>query len=139
RHLKVHPATLEQFTGLTPEKNPSRFDAVVLLNVLEHVPDPVNTVQLCRSLLNPDGILCVRVPNDFTPLQQAAELQTKKQSWWVAAPDHINYFNFKSLRRLFEGLGFDVAYQQGDFPMEMFLLMGDDYVGNHEVGKKCHE
>ena len=27
---------------------------------------------------------------------------------------------------------------QGSFPMEMFLLMGDVYVGNQELGKKCH-
>jgi len=27
----------------------------------------------------------------------------------------------------------------GDFPMEMFLLFGDGYVGNPEVGSQCHK
>jgi SAM-dependent methyltransferase len=139
RKLCVHSVTLEQFAELPKEINPRGFDAVVLLHVLEHVPDPVDTVRRCKSLLNPEGILCVRVPNDFTRLQQAAEVQINKQKWWIAVPDHINYFNFESLRRLFEGIGFDVVYDQGDFPMEMFLLMGDDYIGNPTVGGQCHE
>lgn len=139
RKLCVHPATLEQFAEVPKETTREGFDAVVLLNVLEHVPNPVDTMTRCKSLLKPEGILCVRVPNDFTQLQHAAETSINKREWWIAVPDHINYFNFESLRRLFEGIGFDVVYNQGDFPMEMFLLMGDDYVANPEVGGRCHE
>jgi hypothetical protein len=57
----------------------------------------------------------------------------------VAIPDHINYFDFKSLSTLLKRLGFEVIYSQTDFPMELFLLMGDDYVGNKEIGNKCHQ
>jgi hypothetical protein len=35
-------------------------------------------------------------------------------------------------------LGFETVYSQSDFPMEMFLLMGENYVGNPEVGSRCH-
>ncbi|HEX5398545.1 MAG TPA: class I SAM-dependent methyltransferase [Verrucomicrobiae bacterium] len=139
RNLRVHSTTLQQFIEENHrEGKMDGFDAVVLLHVLEHVPDPVETVLQCKSLLNSTGILCVQVPNDFTPFQRAAEKQINKHEWWVAVPDHINYFNFESLRGLLEGLGFDVVHCQGDFPMEIFLLMGDDYVGNPEVGERCH-
>ena len=48
------------------------FDAVHLNNVLEHIPDPIELLILARECLEPGGILCVNVPNDFSPLQIAA-------------------------------------------------------------------
>jgi hypothetical protein len=33
---------------------------------------------------------------------------------------------------------FEVIYAQSDFPMELFLLMGDNYVDNSVVGEQCH-
>jgi 2-polyprenyl-3-methyl-5-hydroxy-6-metoxy-1,4-benzoquinol methylase len=137
--LMVHATTLEEFSRQAPSGENDKFDVVVMLNVLEHVPDPVATVQRCRSQLNPRGVLCIRVPNDFTEIQQAAKTQLGKPEWWIAIPDHINYFNFESLCRLLNGTGFEIAHAQGDFPMEMFLLMGDDYVGVPDVGSRCHE
>jgi 2-polyprenyl-3-methyl-5-hydroxy-6-metoxy-1,4-benzoquinol methylase len=135
--LNVHGVTLEGFVEQRPVAG--QFSAVVLLNVLEHVPDPVATVRRCRDLMAPGGGICIRVPNDFTELQEAARNRLNKDEWWVAFPDHINYFDFTSLRRLLEAMNFEVVYAQGDFPMEMFLLMGDDYVGNPDVGNQCHE
>jgi len=116
------------------------FDAITLLNVLEHVPDPAKIVQHTKEFLKPHtGIICIRVPNDFNKLQFYADKKLKKTKWWVAIPDHINYFNFKSLRKLVESFGFKIIYKTTDFPMELFLLMGDDYVDNDEVGSKCHQ
>jgi hypothetical protein len=36
-------------------------------------------------------------------------------------------------------MGFTVVYEQGDFPMELFLLMGDNYAGNSAMGNACHQ
>jgi 2-polyprenyl-3-methyl-5-hydroxy-6-metoxy-1,4-benzoquinol methylase len=138
--LTVHADTLNRFVQQQVRgANAHLYSVIVLLNVLEHVPDPIGTVRQCRNLLIPGGILCIRVPNDFTELQEAAKNQLHKDAWWIAAPDHINYFNFASLRKLLEGFNFEVPYTQGDFPMEIFLLMGDDYLGNAELGSRCHE
>lgn len=81
----------------------------------------------------------MKVPNDFSEIQLAAHKQLGKEAWWTAIPDHINYFDFQSLHSLLERMGVEVIYSQGDFPMELFLLMGDDYVGNPEVGSRCHQ
>ncbi len=133
--LTVHNMTLEKFAAHSGARD---FDVVVMLNVLEHVPDPVRTLQECKQLLVPGGILCVRVPNDFTEMQAAAKEKIGADPWWIAVPDHINYFSFASLRKTFDLVGFDTVYAQGDFPMEMFLLMGDNYIGNSEIGGRCH-
>lgn len=136
--LPVSRCNLEEYALYGAGKE-ELFDAVVMLNVLEHVPHPAGTIEHAKRLLKPSGILCVRVPNDFTWIQQVALDKLGKKEWWVAVPDHINYFNFDSLHHFLGNLGFTVIYSQGDFPMEMFLLMGKDYVGNPEIGKECHK
>jgi SAM-dependent methyltransferase len=115
------------------------FEAATLLNVLEHVRDPLAVLRSARSALRPGGILTVRVPNDFSSLQEIARARSGKPPWWVAPPDHIHYFDFPSLEKTIESCGFQVAEKLADFPMELFLLMGDDYVGSPEVGRACHQ
>jgi SAM-dependent methyltransferase len=137
--LDIHQGNLEDLVHQPHRELAGPFDTIAMLNVLEHVPDPVAMIENCRSLLNPGGILAVRVPNDFSELQESAAAAIGKNHWWVVSPDHINYFDFESLERLLENLGFDVVISMGDFPMEVFLLMGHDYVGDPEVGPRCHE
>ena len=137
--LAVYSSTLEEFAENYKSSANLSFDVVTLLNVLEHVPNPMHIIEITKVILNPGGILFVRVPNDFSEIQLAAQKQLNKEPWWVAIPDHLNYFDFESLHALLERLSFEVIYSQGDFPMELFLLMGDDYTGNPEVGSACHQ
>jgi ubiquinone/menaquinone biosynthesis C-methylase UbiE len=41
------------------------FDTVTLFHVLAHEPDPVRLIEACRSLLRPQGMLVIAVPNDL--------------------------------------------------------------------------
>jgi 2-polyprenyl-3-methyl-5-hydroxy-6-metoxy-1,4-benzoquinol methylase len=115
-----------------------RFDAVHLNNVLEHVPDPAHLIRLSHGLLEPDGVICVNVPNDFSPLQIAAMSAAGTADWWVAPPHHLNYFDFPSLTRLLERQGFKPAARTTSFPMETFVMMGENYVGDAALGHACH-
>ena len=139
RGLTVYDSNLEDFVQYCGTNNIEPFDAVTFVNVFEHVTAPVDLIALTKKILRPAGVLCVKVPNDFSELQLAAQRQISKEAWWIASPDHINYFNFQSLGALLERLGFEVIYSQGDFPMEFFLLMGDDYIDNPEIGSRCHQ
>jgi 2-polyprenyl-3-methyl-5-hydroxy-6-metoxy-1,4-benzoquinol methylase len=116
-----------------------RFDAVTFLNVLEHVLDPASLLERIRLLMEKQSILVCRVPNDFSAIQECAADKLGLEPWWIAIPDHINYFNFESLVRFLEQLNFEIVEMFGDFPMEMFLLFGDIYVGNPEIGSQCHK
>ncbi|MGB2728974.1 MAG: class I SAM-dependent methyltransferase [Halobacteriota archaeon] len=136
--LTIYTTSLEEFIATHPDYK-NKFDAITLLNVLEHVPNPVEFLKHTKKLLKPrTGVICIRVPNDFNELQNHAERKLNKTLWWVAIPDHINYFDIESLQKLVKSLGFEVLYTSVDFPMELFLLMGDDYIGNPEVGSLCH-
>ena len=114
------------------------FDAVHLNNVLEHVPDPAHLVGLARSLLEPGGVICINVPNDFSALQAAAMNAAGTNDWWVAPPHHLNYFDFESLAALLTRLGFEPKARTTSFPMEAFLMMGENYVGDPALGRACH-
>jgi SAM-dependent methyltransferase len=114
------------------------FGAITLLNVLEHVPDPVGLLQRLLPLLAPGGRLVVRVPNDFNPLQAAAR-RSIERDWWVTVPDHLNYFDHRSIAAVVAGIGLEVVERSTDFPMELFLLMGDDYTADPAVGREVHE
>ena len=115
------------------------FDGIVLLNVLEHVPDPATLLGDVTSALAPGGILVVRVPNDFSALQEAAHRRLGGRRWWIAIPDHVNYFDHASIAGLVERIGLDVVDRSADFPMELFLLMGDDYRDDPVVGHAVHD
>lgn len=114
------------------------FDAVHLNNVLEHVANPISILAMADVLLERGGVLCVGVPNDFSPLQIAAHAAGSRE-WWLAPPHHLNYFDFDSLAQLVGRFGFRVAQRMTSFPMEAFLLMGDDYTDDPSIGRVCHE
>lgn len=113
-------------------------DVVHMSEVLEHVPDPAAIVRLARSRLAPGGLICVSVPNDYNPLQDVLTGADGFPRWWVQPPHHLNYFNFASLSAFLEAQGFEIVAQDTSFPMELFLLMGDNYVGNDALGRALH-
>ena len=109
-----------------------------LNNVLEHIPDPAHLIALAHGLLEPGGLICINVPNDFSPLQIAAMGAAGTDDWWVAPPHHLNYFDFESLTALLTRLGFEPAARTTSFPMEAFLMMGENYIGDPALGRACH-
>lgn len=115
-----------------------RFDVVYMNTVIEHLPDPISLIKSVRGALKPGGIICVVSPNEYNPLQNILRKNLDYDPWWVAPPQHINYFNFESLKKLLERLEFEIMESTATFPMEFFLLSGDNYVGNDELGRKCH-
>lgn len=114
------------------------YDVIHMNHVLEHVPQPQTMLKLIWNQLKPGGIFCVAVPNDFNSFQNMLVNDQNYEPWWVSPLEHVNYFDFKSLTDLLEKNEFEVLNQYTSFPMELFLLMGDKFVGNSELGRACH-
>ena len=129
---------VEAFLDDSLAKELGTFDTIYLSEVLEHLPDPAAMVRRCRELLNPGGLLCVSVPNDFNPFQEALLKAGRQEPWWVAPPHHLNYFDFDSLEGLLSRSGLEVLRRETSFPIDLFLLMGEDYVADDAKGRHCH-
>jgi SAM-dependent methyltransferase len=133
RGLTVH-SSLYQNLQLAAES----FDVVHSKLLVEHIPDPPGFIAWAARVLRPGGVLTVHIPNDFNPLQLMARDELQLEDWWVAPPFHLNYFSFESLERLLTREGFTPVTRDATFPMEWFLLMGEDYVSTPELGASAH-
>jgi 2-polyprenyl-3-methyl-5-hydroxy-6-metoxy-1,4-benzoquinol methylase len=116
-----------------------KFDIITMLNVLEHLADPISALKQIKKLINKDGILVIDVPNDFNDFQTVGRTVHDLNDWWVAPPNHLNYFSRDSLVKLLKHLGFKIEICEASFPLEMFLLFGENYVANPKLGKICHK
>ncbi|WP_442496787.1 class I SAM-dependent methyltransferase [Methylobacter sp. sgz302048] len=58
--VTVTPADFEQAFGMLAER---RFDAIVLPEILQHLPHPVAVLSRLKTLLNENGVLVGSVPN----------------------------------------------------------------------------
>ena len=82
-----------------------RYDAITMLNVLEHVNEPVELLGELRRLLRAGGALIVVSPNNelaFARLRMGIGARPTS----LAAGEHINHFRPASLRRMLERAGF---------------------------------
>ena len=91
------------------------------------------------------GVSCARAgfsaytcPTTSTRCSSPPVTSWGKDDWWLAPPFHINYFNFASLEGMLSALGFEPVKRDTTFPVEWFLLMGEDYVGNDTLGADVH-
>ena len=74
------------------------FDVVAMLDVLEHMYDPVLAVKECARLLKPSGVLVVKSPNG--PMQLRKERMKKalgRSDGYVGNIGHLNQFSPKTL------------------------------------------
>jgi SAM-dependent methyltransferase len=129
---------VEDFLTVDTARQLGTFDAIHANEVFEHLPDPRGTVRILSDMLAPGGVLCVCVPNDYSPIQATLRETCGYSPWWVAPPHHINFFSGDSLAKLFTAGGIRVVLREATFPIDLFLLMGENYVGDDDLGRRCH-
>jgi len=116
-----------------------RWDCLSALWVLEHLIDPRAFLSWSRDRLVPGGRLLLVVPNDFRALQLEVNPKVARPFFFLDAT-HINYFRPETLWNLLGRAGFRVVDYCGTYPMENFLLDGEDYTAeeNAGLGAQCH-
>jgi methionine biosynthesis protein MetW len=93
------------------------FDAVVTLDVIEHVFDPVFFLDEVRRVLAPGGYTIISTPN-IRKIQRIASLilgHFPRTSYDPVGFDggHLHFFTSKDLRQLLEQNGFRVEFVDG--------------------------
>jgi cyclopropane fatty-acyl-phospholipid synthase-like methyltransferase len=87
------------------EINSKQFDVITLWHVLEHVPNLDEYILKLKSLLKPNGVLVIAVPN-------YKSFDAKHyQSFWAAydVPRHLWHFSQKSIQLLFSNVNFKLV------------------------------
>jgi len=84
------------------------FDAVTMWDVLEHTNDPKAVLRRIRSILEPDGIVVVRVPNCAS---FDAYLFGRKWNGW-SVPFHPHHFTPKTLDKMLQAAGLTTVYTE---------------------------
>lgn len=116
------------------------YDLVLLDNVLEHVLEPETLLERLHALVAASGVLCLEVPNDFSPMQGLLlSHRIVDRPYWLKPPIHISYFTAASLRRVAEEKGWVVETIIADYPVEWHLMNAEtNYVTDPARGKGCH-
>jgi 2-polyprenyl-3-methyl-5-hydroxy-6-metoxy-1,4-benzoquinol methylase len=135
RSIRVRSAWKYAMSLTADTQGLGQFDVIHMSAVLEHIPDPISMLEIAHRLLLPEGVLCVVVPNDYNPFQIALRSACDYKPWWLAPPHHINYFEPSSLKRTMQRAGFTVTALSTTFPIDMFLLMGDNYTVDGKLGR----
>lgn len=95
---------LDVFSGRLEEVNYPEdfFDIIILFHVLEHLSDPLETLERIRPLLKKDGVLLIEVPN-FASF----EARIFRSKWFgIAAPLHLYQFTPYTLKAMLKSGGF---------------------------------
>jgi len=88
------------------EITPGSLDVIVLMDVLEHLPDPTASMAHCLQLLKPDGLLLIQTPQFKEGMNYAALVETKGAFLeQLKADEHLYLFSDHSVIRLFQQLG----------------------------------
>lgn len=80
------------------------FDAAVLIDVIEHLDDPLATMLEVARVLKPGGFVYV-----MTPDIGSLSARILRSRWWGLRPAHIQYFSCRTLRLLLAKAGFETV------------------------------
>jgi len=100
-------------------------DVIILMDVLEHLPQPKTTLELCLKTLKPGGVLIIQTPM-FPAGQSLMALREKKHPFlkMLLPGEHLFLFSQRALERLLTELGLEYyAFEKPFFSQyDMFVI-----------------
>ena len=79
-----------------------QFQAVVMGDVLEHLPRPADALDRMAEMLDPGGVAYLALPNAGSRLARRMGAR-----WWSVIPTHVQYFTRASLLTLLRRRGWE--------------------------------
>ncbi|MDD2921823.1 MAG: class I SAM-dependent methyltransferase [Anaerolineales bacterium] len=104
----------------------SSLGVIAHMDVLEHLPDPVNTMKTAANFLSPNGLMLLQTPC-FDPHKSYQDLLDSNHAFLIHFKEleHLYLFSKKSLQMLFFALGFEyVVFEPAIFSQyDMFAVV----------------
>jgi SAM-dependent methyltransferase len=88
---------------LTTPLPSQHFDAIVMGDVIEHLPRPAEALERMAKLLRPGGIAWMALPDAGSLVARGLRAR-----WWSVIPTHVQFFTRRSMRTLLERHGWTV-------------------------------
>jgi SAM-dependent methyltransferase len=79
------------------------FDAIVMGDVIEHLPRPAEALERIAELLRPGAIVWMALPDAGSLVARGLRAR-----WWSVIPTHVQFFTRRSIRALLEREGWTV-------------------------------
>jgi 2-polyprenyl-3-methyl-5-hydroxy-6-metoxy-1,4-benzoquinol methylase len=98
------------------------WDVIVMREVIEHLPHPLESLRTVRRWLKPGGVLFMATGNYDSP-----ERKLKGSDWFYFMPEgHLYYFSNRTMQKYLRTAGFRTVRvtNQGDMLMEMLRKWG---------------
>ncbi|MEI8196898.1 MAG: class I SAM-dependent methyltransferase [Phycisphaerae bacterium] len=95
-------ASYDPFVPAHADRPAGRFACIICFEVMEHSPQPIQTLQDLDSLLEDDGLIL------FSTLLQPPNIHELGVNWWYLAPrnGHISLYSKEALATLWRQRGF---------------------------------
>ncbi len=77
------------------------FSVITMIELIEHIQDPVSALKKCFKLLKKEGLLLIQTAN-----MDGWQAIKSAQSYHYFLPGHLSYFNSKNLSMLLKQIGF---------------------------------
>ncbi len=108
-----------------PELRQSRFDRILLLDVLEHLPRPEQVLLQVRPLLADGGRILVSVPNvaNFSTRLMLLFGRWEYADRGIMDRTHLKFFTRRTARRMIEQQGYEIVDQKSTI-IPVDLLFG---------------
>lgn len=92
------------------------FDVITFNDSLEHFPDPLPPLEVCRSLLKSGGVIIASIPN-VRYIENVkhflVEMDWKYEDKGIRDRTHLRFFTKQSIMRTFEEAGYDIVLMEG--------------------------
>ena len=113
-NLNVQNCFLDEF------KTKEKFDVITLTDVFEHITEPKEMLQQCRTLLNDEGIIFIKVPNGKFQLLKEKLLRKgdENRDIWDSY-EHVVHYTQDTFRKMVEGEGFKITQFDVDPPVQL--------------------
>ncbi len=75
------------------------FSSIVMIGVLEHIPEPADFLEMLKGFLKPDGAIVLAVPNASSLNARVSKFS--QHDWdMFCEPGHLHHFNIKTISLL---------------------------------------
>ena len=125
-YREVLESTAEAAVAELAER-PARYDAVLFLDVLEHLADPGSVLRATHGVLAPGGAILASIPNvaHWSVRKELAMGRFRYEPHGIMDATHLRFFTLATAEELLTGAGFGVTWRGASLGQPPLLRVGE--------------